>query len=406
MGLAGLAELVSRPVFVLSDKEIAAGLDAVAAGVAVLEGLRLRLVREADARGLAVAAGVSSTAVWLRNRALVSPQTAARWVKLAAGLDGTLTGEALSEGRVNLEQAAVIAHAVGLVPVEHRDAGEKALLGQAAVLGPRELARLGEHLVDLVDPAGAEAAEAARLEKAERKAYAGRELNLTDVGDGRTRLTGWLDREGAAVVRAALDPLCDPRTGSATDGFDTRTPTQRRADALVDLCRLGLATGQLPDNGGDRPQVAVTLDWKTLREQVGAARLDDGATISPAAARRLACDAGLLPVVLGGAGQPLDVGRQRRLFTGPLRRAVLIRDRGCAFPTCDRPARWTDIHHIRHWVDGGPTTLNNAVALCGHHHRVIHSGRWQVSINPRDGHPDFTGPGHPGPTRNKYHRRE
>jgi uncharacterized protein DUF222/HNH endonuclease len=244
------------------------------------------------------------------------------------------------------------------------------------------------------------------LEQAERRAYAGRELNLTDVGDGRTRLTGWLDREGAAVVRAAIDPLCDPRTGSATDGFDTRTPTQRRADALVDLCRLGLATGQLPDNGGDRPQVAVTLDWKTLREQVGAARLDDGATISPAAARRIACDAGLLPVVLGGAGQPLDVGRQRRLFTGPLRRAVLIRDRGCAFPTCDRPARWTDIHHIRHWVDGGPTTLNNAVALCGHHHRVIHSGRWRGRINPRDGHPDFTGPGHPRPTRNKYHRRQ
>ena len=95
-------------------------------------------------------------------------------------------------------------------------------------------------------------------------------------------------------------------------------------------------------------------------------------------------------------------------FTGPLRRAGLLRDRGCALPDCDRPPRWGEIHHLHHWVDGGPTSLDNAVAACGHQHRVIHRGEWRVVISPRDGHPDFSPPPHlgiPGPLRNKYHLR-
>jgi len=87
------------------------------------------------------------------------------------------------------------------------------------------------------------------------------------------------------------------------------------------------------------------------------AELDDGGHLSPATARRLACDAGILPAILGSRGQVLDLGRQRRLFTGPIRRALVLRDRGCAFPSCDRPARWCDGHHIRHWADGGTTEL-------------------------------------------------
>jgi hypothetical protein len=124
----------------------------------------------------------------------------------------------------------------------------------------------------------------------------------------------------------------------------------------------------------------------------------------------VACDAGILPAVLGGAGQVLDLGRERRLFTGAVRRAVVLRDRGCAFPACDRPARWSEVHHIEHWVDGGATSLGNAVLLCNHHHRVIHRGEWQVRINPRDGLPDFFPPSYVDntrlPQRNRYHRRD
>ena len=167
---------------------------------------------------------------------------------------------------------------------------------------------------------------------------------------------------------------------------------------------------ELPDNGGDRPQVVITVPMATLRGPGGAAILEDGASLTAETARRIACDAGILPAVLDGRGQVLDLGQQRRLFTGALRRALVLRDRGCAFPACDRPARWCDGHHIVHWADGGPTNLDNAVLLCGYHHRTIHKGQWQVSLNPADGLPEFTPPLHldplQRPRRNTYHRRQ
>jgi hypothetical protein len=143
---------------------------------------------------------------------------------------------------------------------------------------------------------------------------------------------------------------------------------------------------------------------------VGVGVLDDAGLLTPASVRRLACDAAILPAVLGSHGQILDFGRQRRTFTGPLRRALVLRDGGCAFPGCDRPARWCDSHHIQHWTDGGPTRLDNAVLLCGHHHRVIHQARWLVRVNPRDGRPEFVPPADLDPNqlprRNTYHRRQ
>jgi Domain of unknown function (DUF222)/HNH endonuclease len=228
------------------------------------------------------------------------------------------------------------------------------------------------------------------------------------------RVTGWLDQDGAASVRAALDPLCAPRTmrrrTGDTDPDDVRSPAQRRVDALVEVCRLASACGELPDNGGDRPQVVVTIDYDSLRQQVGAGSFDDGSHLSPAAARRIACDAGIIPAVLATTSQVLDLGRHSRLATGPLRRALVLRDRGCAFPGCDRPPRWADAHHIQHWSDGGPTDLSNLALLCGYHHRLIHHSDWRVRINPKDGLPEFIPPSYVDseqqPRRNRYHRRE
>ncbi len=177
---------------------------------------------------------------------------------------------------------------------------------------------------------------------------------------------------------------------------------------MGEVCRLALRTGQLPDNGGDRPQLVVTVSLDELVNGVRAGTLETGTRLTPGAVRRLACDAGVLPVVLGGNSQVLDVGRQRRLFTGPLRRALVLRDGGCAFPGCDRPPRWCDGHHIRHWADGGVTALGNAVLLCGYHHRFIHRGDWTVRIA-ADGRPEFLPPSWLDPLRtprrNLYHLR-
>jgi hypothetical protein len=115
-------------------------------------------------------------------------------------------------------------------------------------------------------------------------------------------------------------------------------------------------------------------------------------------------------MVLDGSGVPLDVGRTRRLVTGGLRRALVARDRGCAFPGCDRDARWADAHHVVPWSHGGPTSLDNTLLACGFHHDELHDpDGWTVFIAP-DGRPTFIPPTridpHQRPRRNKYHRRQ
>ncbi len=130
-----------------------------------------------------------------------------------------------------------------------------------------------------------------------------------------------------------------------------------------------------------------------------------GGPVTAESARRIACDAQLIPVLLGGGGQPLDVGRASYSIPTGIRRALIARDRGCAFPGCDRPPAWCDGHHIRHWADGGPTAITNLVLLCGHHHRTVHHHGWQTRIV--HGQPQFLPPPWIDPTqtprRNHYH---
>jgi hypothetical protein len=277
------------------------------------------------------------------------------------------------------------------------------MLEQATLFGPKELGTLGTHLFEVIDPDRAAQRAQQTLDAAEQRAHHRRAFTLSDIaGTGQVRVHGWLDHESAAIVRAALTPLCTPRSDP------TRTPAQHRADALVDLCRLFLTDPDLPHDGGQRPQITLTIEYQNLRDELATATLDDGNPLSATTARRLACDATILPAILDGEGQILDLGRQRRLFTGPIRHALNLRDRGCAFPSCHRPPRWCDAHHITHWANGGSTSLNNAVLLCRHHHRLIHHGTWHVTINPTDGRPDFTPPTyidpHQQPQRNPTHR--
>jgi hypothetical protein len=156
--------------------------------------------------------------------------------------------------------------------------------------------------------------------------------------DGGCELAGWLDQEAAEVVRAALSPLAAPRPATDVE-VDLRTATQRDADALVELAQRALGRGNLPAEGGQRPQVVVTVSLPVLQGLIGSASLALGAPINAEVARRIACDAELIPVVLGARGEPLDVGRASRTVPSAIRRAVLLRDGGCAFPdVLSRPA--------------------------------------------------------------------
>ena len=143
--------------------------------------------------------------------------------------------------------------------------------------------------------------------------------------------------------------------------------------------------------------MTVTVSWEWLRLQVGHALLDTDRTLSIAAARRLACDAGIIPVVLGGSSQPLDVGRMSYSVPDGMRRALHHRDRGCTFPGCTRRPRRCHAHHVRHWIDDGHTEIENLTLLCRFHHHLIHHGDWQVTMT--DGRPWFTPPPWIDPTR-------
>jgi hypothetical protein len=189
-----------------------------------------------------------------------------------------------------------------------------------------------------------------------------------------------------------LEPLARPKA-AGPDGPDPRTAAQRRADGFAEILRIAAASGGAGEAGGERPHITVTLSWETLQRQLGAAaaELDLGLPISAETARRLACDAGIVPVLLGSDGQPLDVGRQTQSIPTGMRRAVVARDRSCAFAGCDAPATRCDAHHCKHWADGGPTSVCNLCLLCARHHRLVHRGGWDVRIGPH-GYPEFIPP--------------
>jgi hypothetical protein len=393
----------------LSDAELIDGLVAVHVEEQSLAARRLALVREMDGRDLARRDGATSLVAWLKDRLRVSGGVARRWVELARALDSwaSSTAVALAAGAVNEEHATVIARVISTlddVPPEVRDKAQQRLVEFAGQFEPLSLAKLGSRVLELVAPQVGEQRLAKDLQAQEKRAEHDRTLSLTPDGLGKVRLTGWLEIDAAAIVTAALDPLTAPTGLDADD----RTPGQRRADAIVDVCRLALASGRLPVNGGQPPQLVVTAEVNGLIAKTGAGMLDNGTSLSAETVRRIACAAGVIPAVLDGRSQVLDVGRERRLFTGPLRRALVLRDGGCAFPGCDRPPRWADGHHIKHWADGGPTCLDNAVLVCSFHHRLLHHGGWKVHLA-GDRLPEFIPPAwiDPGqvPRRNTYHRR-
>ena len=200
------------------------------------------------------------------------------------------------------------------------------------------------------------------------------------------------------MLTTALEALASPRRASlqVAEGATAETdPTQltfsqRMGRAFVELLEH-LPTDALPKHGVTNAAVVVTISEDKLKTGVGEATLTTGTTISAAQARRLACNAGLLPLVLGGDSAILDLGLTQRLFDRYQRIALAIRDQGCIFPSCDRPPAWTEAHHIQAWLDGGPTDLSNGCLLCHFHHHLIHHGEWAV-VMATDGIPDIIPP--------------
>jgi hypothetical protein len=257
-----------------------------------------------------------------------------------------------------------------MVPVESLQAAEDQMVDAARHLAPADLKRLGRQVRDILDTDGPEPAEeAARRREA---------LRLTNADQG-VKFSGFLANENAELFKTAIEAAAKPH--KTVDGErDPRSLEKRQADALSDVLAVAASAGELPGHGGVKPHITVTMDLDDLlakgREATGDLQFGEG--LSAAAVRRLACDAGVIPIVLGSKSEPLDVGREERYVTKGMRRALNRRDKGCV--VCGIPPRYCHAHHIVSWLDGGPTSLANLVLVCGLHHIGVHAGHYIVTI--------------------------
>ncbi|UXM92760.1 HNH endonuclease signature motif containing protein [Paenarthrobacter sp. JL.01a] len=197
--------------------------------------------------------------------------------------------------------------------------------------------------------------------------------------------------------------------------LDRRSRAQKLLDGLVGACAVAMTTGKLPTNGGLRPQLTVTIDHRDLLNTItrynhtnpgistGTATFTG--RLHPNTIRKIACDADIIPVLLGTDSQILDIGRATRLFPPHIRKAITARDQGCAFPDCTLPAPWCEAHHITYWSHGGTTGTENGTLLCSHHHHLIHKEQWHIDM--KTGTPRFIPPPHidphQTPRRNHHH---
>ena len=199
----------------------------------------------------------------------------------------------------------------------------------------------------------------------------------------------WMTPAQAATLEATIGPLSATQPNAETGEADLRPAGQRRVEALTAVCQVAAAATADARAGttGFATALHVTVPVTDLVAERGSGEVlgstADGTLLAPDTLRRLACDAALIPHVLGTAGEPLAVGAARRLFTRAQRRHLTLRDRGCTYPGCTAPAAWTKAHHVRHWADHGPTDVGNAALLCQRHHTTVHRRRLWAQVRER-----------------------
>jgi hypothetical protein len=444
-------ELQRRDVSELLDAAACAQIVALRRQIDRLESVFSARVAAVHARGAASAEGYVTTAAFLRHTCRLTAGAARSRVDVALMLQETpLVAEVFAAGAISYAHAMMLTTTLKAMLPELAADALPVLVEAAKLLDTGRLAQTARRLRYLIDPDGQAGLDERHYER--------RWLEVATTFAGSVAINGLLDPESGAVLRTALEALMGP---PAAD--DERTAAQRRADALVDVARIGLDHADLPDVGGERPHVLVVSTPPSLRGEPGAApaELNWAGPIGTETARRLSCDPILtriittepsqwlraqpehpvgfqpgrlliepkpdhppgpephglasltdyrsavslppyeqqltkllldaLPPQLRGPSQPLDVGRSERLATPAIRKALMIRDGGCAAPGCHCPPGRLEAHHILHWIDGGATAVWNLVLLCRRHHRFVHEQGWQITLYP-DGTITFTPP--------------
>jgi hypothetical protein len=349
----------------------------------LLEVERLRRLAELERRRLFERDGHLSAASWLASTHKVSWGTARDHVRTARALEEMPeTRRALDAGDLSMSAVRVLVTARDADP-EAFACSEVHLVEAARIHSMQDLQKVAAYWRQ-----GVEREQAADGEDKMRER---RKLHASVSFLGMVRVDGDLDPETGETLLTALGAVLDAESRSRGHD-DIRAPAQRRADALGEICRQWLERSDRPIVAGERPHVTVTVASDALRGDVReTSELDHAGPIDREVARRIACDASIMRVVMSGSSQLLDVGRRTAVIPPPMRRAVMVRDRHCRFPGCDRPRTWCDAHHVVHWADGGPTALPNLLLLCRRHHRLLHQpGGFRLEL--LEGRPVFRRP--------------
>ena len=381
-----LKDVTDVPVELMSTGEKREALRCVSRVAAQVEGLRLRLVAAAD--DVAADEGCRDVAAWLTTHLRSDRSGNRRAQRLAGSLAArwSQVDRALAQGAVNAEQADVIVRALDAlpddVPGELRAEAESRLLADAEQFGPRELRILGRRILDVVAPDLGEDAGRAALEAEERRARRTTTLVTHRNGDGTSTIRVKLPDASADRLLTYLHAFTSPRHEGARP-VDERLPHEVRLGQAFCSLLEAVDPKRLPVHGGDATTVLVTVDLQTLRDGLGTATLGSDSPITAAEARRLACTAGVVPMVLGGESEVLDLGRSRRLFSPAQRKAMAVRDRRCRAQGCDIPAAWCEAHHAAApWAAGGRTDLKDGLLLCAWHHHRAHDDRYLHTLLP------------------------
>ena len=392
----------SRPISEAASPAVTTGVSLVGDARQLLDALGAELAGQVAVRSpgftedsIARQLGEKSAAAAVATLARVEPSEARDWCVAgqAVAPRTSLQGEvlphrypyvapALLSGALSPRIVRSIVEALGAVSVrvspDELLEVESVLVEHASWLRTRDVDRLCRQVIDRFDPDGVEPRED------ELRAQSG-----IKVIRGRDGLITWIMKmhpEAAGFLTTAVDARTAPRrevtfadecTSLANE--DERTPAQRRLDALVSIARESLAR----DHGrlaGTSVTMNVTMTLEGLLSGIGAAYIDGiDEPISAATARRLACDAQIIPIVLGGDSEPLDLGHSQRLFSEPQRRALALRDVGCVWQNCTAPPGWCEVAHLTAWSIGGPTDLRNAALMCPFHHRRFDHDGWDFA---------------------------
>ncbi|HWD82228.1 MAG TPA: DUF222 domain-containing protein [Kribbella sp.] len=381
-----------RPAWSMSGAEMLTALDQLQAERTRIDARRLELLAAYEAIGHAKDLGARDTVQLLSVRHQLDPVDVRRDLKLATALPkyptvaSALTGSSdhSSSQHLNLAQAEAIVSALekvpatARVPAEDLQVAEDEMVTAAQLLSPADLRVLGREVRERLDTDGRRPDDDVST----------REAFWLKNADSGVTFGGYLADENAELLRTLIFAGAKPH--KTTEGkCDPRPRSKRQADAFTAILTAAAGTGSaVPGHGDIKPHITVTIDLEDLKQATGTGALVYGDFLSAAAVRRLACDAGVIPLVLGSDSEPLDIGTEARFVTRAIRQALNNRDKGCI--ACGAPPAICEAHHVIHWADGGPTALDNLALLCKRDHINLHQGRITISFH--NGHPTVTRP--------------